>query len=145
MSWFTRLRNTIHPRRLDNKLEDLTDEMTYHRGRLAAAYREKGVSADEAHRLAALRFGNITRLREECREVWLLTALGSAFQNIRYARRMMRKNLGLTVTILITIALGIGANTAIFTVDYATLIAPAPYPDSDQVVMIWSKLQGHRN
>ncbi|HTC34980.1 MAG TPA: ABC transporter permease [Bryobacteraceae bacterium] len=69
----------------------------------------------------------------------------SLLQNLRYAFRTLRDNLGLTLTILITIALGIGANTAIFTAAYATLLAPLPYPQADQLVNVWSKVQGHRN
>ena len=66
-------------------------------------------------------------------------------QNIRYALRMLRKNPGLTVTVVFTLALGIGATTAIYTVVYATLIAPMPYPNPNQLVMVWSKIQGFRN
>ena len=58
---------------------------------------------------------------------------------------MLWKNPALALTLLFTLALGIGANTAIFTVDYATLIAPLPYPEPDQLVMVWSKVQGHNN
>src|ERR1700689_4783677 len=66
-------------------------------------------------------------------------------RNLRYSFRTLRVNLGLTVTVLLTVALGIGAATAIFTVDYATLLAPSPYPNPDRLVNVWSKLQGHRN
>jgi len=66
-------------------------------------------------------------------------------QNLRFSLRMLFKNPGLTITVLLTLALGIGANTAIFTVDYATLLAPLPYPEPDQLVMVWSKIQGFRN
>jgi putative ABC transport system permease protein len=55
------------------------------------------------------------------------------------------KNPGLTLTVLLTLALGIGANTAIFTVDYATLLAPMPYPAPDQLVVVWSKIQTFHN
>src|ERR1700689_3239518 len=65
--------------------------------------------------------------------------------NLLYAFRAFRDSLGLTCTILLTIALGIGANTAIFTVAYATLLAPLPYPHPDRLVNVWSKIQGHRN
>ena len=58
---------------------------------------------------------------------------------------MLRKSLGLTATVVITLALGIGATTAIYTVVYATLLAPMPYPQPDQLVMVWSKIQGFRN
>jgi putative ABC transport system permease protein len=66
-------------------------------------------------------------------------------RNLRYTFRSLRESLGLTVTILLTIALGIGATTAIFTVVYATLLAPVPYPHPDRLVNVWSKIQGRRN
>jgi putative ABC transport system permease protein len=66
-------------------------------------------------------------------------------QNIRYSLRVLRKNPGLTLTVLLTLALGIGANTAIFTVDYATLLAPLPYPQPNQLVMVWSKIKTYHN
>lgn len=69
----------------------------------------------------------------------------STMQNLRYALRMLRKSPGLTATMVFTLALGIGATTAIYTAVYATLIAPMPYPHPDQLVMVWSKIQGFRN
>ena len=66
-------------------------------------------------------------------------------QNLRFSLRMLWKSPGLTLTILLTLALGIGANTAIFTVDYATLLAPLPYPEPNQLVMVWSKIQTFHN
>jgi putative ABC transport system permease protein len=69
----------------------------------------------------------------------------SLLQNLRFSFRALRKTPGLTATILITLALGIGAITAIFTVVYATLLAPSTYPHPDRLVNVWSKLQDHRN
>src|ERR1700761_623966 len=66
-------------------------------------------------------------------------------QNLRFSLRLLGRNPGLTITVLLTVALGIGANTAIFTVDYATLLAPLPFPQPDQLVMVWSSIQGNRN
>ena len=66
-------------------------------------------------------------------------------QNIRYSFRLMLKNPGFTVVAIITLALGIGANTAIFSVIYASLLAPMPYPDADRLVMVWSKIAQGRN
>jgi putative ABC transport system permease protein len=66
-------------------------------------------------------------------------------QNLRYACRQLIKSPVFTLTAVLTLALGIGANTAIFTVVYGTLLAPMPYPQPDQLVMVWSKIQGDRN
>jgi putative ABC transport system permease protein len=71
--------------------------------------------------------------------------MSSLLRNLRYSARTLWKNPGLTLTVLLTLALGIGANTAIFTVDYATLLAPMPYPEPDQLVVVWSKIQTFHN
>jgi len=69
----------------------------------------------------------------------------TVIRNLQYAIRQLIKSPVFTVTAALTLALGIGANTAIFTVVYATLLAPMPYPEPDQLVMVWSKIQGGRN
>jgi putative ABC transport system permease protein len=69
----------------------------------------------------------------------------SFLRNLRYSLRMLRKSPGLTTTVAFTLALGIGATTAIYTVVYATLIADMPYPKPKQLVIVWSKVQGFRN
>ena len=66
-------------------------------------------------------------------------------QNARYSIRLLRKNPGFTLIAAITLALGIGANTAIFSVIYAVLLAPMPYPNPDQLVIVWSRVQGGNN
>jgi putative ABC transport system permease protein len=71
--------------------------------------------------------------------------MSNLLRNLRYSVRTLWKNPGLTLTVLLTLALGIGANTAIFTVDYATLLAPMPYPQPDQLVVVWSKIQTFHN
>ena len=71
--------------------------------------------------------------------------MSSLLRNLRYSVRTLWKNPGLALTVLLTLALGIGANTAIFTVDYATLLAPMPYPEPDQLVVVWSKIQTFHN
>ncbi|HEY4763658.1 MAG TPA: ABC transporter permease [Candidatus Sulfotelmatobacter sp.] len=65
--------------------------------------------------------------------------------NLRYSLRMLRKNPGLTAAVIATLMLGIGATTAIYTVVYAVLLAPLPYPEPNQLVMVWSKIRGHDN
>ena len=66
-------------------------------------------------------------------------------RNLRYSLRMLLKNPGLTAAVIVTLMLGIGATTAIYTVVYAVLLAPLPYPQPDQLVMVWSKVGGGRN
>ena len=66
-------------------------------------------------------------------------------QNVRYATRQLYKSPIFTLTAVLTLALGIGANTAIFTAVYATMLAPMPYPEPDQLVIVWSKIQGFHN
>ena len=71
--------------------------------------------------------------------------MDNLLQNLRFSFRMLGRNPGLAFTVLLTLALGIGANTAIFTVDYATLLAPLPYPEPNRLVMVWSKIQTYHN
>ncbi len=66
-------------------------------------------------------------------------------RNVRFGLRLLLKNLGFTSVALLALILGIGANTAIFSVVYATLLSPMPYPNPDQLVIIWSKINGDRN
>src|SRR6202521_6324179 len=66
-------------------------------------------------------------------------------RNLRYGVRGLRKSPGLTAAVIATLMLGIGATTAIYTVVYAVLLAPMPYPNPDQLVMVWSKVNGGRN
>lgn len=71
--------------------------------------------------------------------------MAKLIRNLQFTVRLLWKSPGLTITVLLTLALGIGANTAIFTVDYATLLAPLPYPQPDQLVVVWSKIQTFHN
>jgi putative ABC transport system permease protein len=125
--------------------ERLRQEVEGHLAQLVAENLRAGLSPVEARRRAVLKFGAVESIKEDYRDQRSLPFVETLFQDIRYGLRQLRKNPGLTLTVLLTLALGIGANTAIFTVDYATLLAPLPYPEAGQLVMVWSKMQGSRN
>jgi len=71
--------------------------------------------------------------------------MSNLLRNLRFSWRMLLRNPGITLTVLLTLALGVGANTAIFTVDYATMLQPLPYPKANQLMMVWSKIQTYHN
>jgi predicted permease len=115
---------------------ELDEEMAFHREQA-----EKGFVADgmtpEAARYAAMRqFGNATRLKEESHEV-VGFSFESVMQDIRYAIRQLALNPGFTVVITLTLALSIGANSAIFSVIQGVLLKPLPYPHSEQIVRLF--------
>jgi putative ABC transport system permease protein len=99
--------------------------------------REKGLSPEQA-RYAALRaFGNTTLVKEEVREVWSWGWIERFFQDVRFGFRMMRRNPGFTLVAASIFAIGIAANSAIFSVVNAVLLQPLPYRDADRLVQIW--------
>jgi putative ABC transport system permease protein len=117
---------------------DLGDELTFHLAMREEQNRIQGMPVDEARYAARRQFGNYTQTKERTREMWTFSLLESFLQDLQFAQRMLRKNLGFTVVAVLTLALGIGANTAIFSVINSALLQPLPFDNPDRLVRIYT-------
>jgi putative ABC transport system permease protein len=116
---------------------DLDEEVRSHLAMLAEEGVEAGMSPDEAMRAARIEFGGIEQVKEQVREERIGNWFQSVLSDCRYAARQLRKNPGFTIVAVLTLGLGIGATTAIFSVVYGVLLRPLPYPDADRIMAIF--------
>ncbi len=102
----------------------------------------EGIPRKQAEQTARREFGNVALVEQRSREQWQWRALESLLADLKFTLRRLRKSPGFAVTVLLTLAIGIGANTAVFSVVDGVLLKPLPYPDSSQLVALWLDAPG---
>jgi putative ABC transport system permease protein len=126
---------------------ELEEEMRYHLEMKMEENLTAGTSAEEARYASQRQFGNRTILQEASREMWGFRSIETLTQDLRFGIRMFLKNPGMTAALILTIALGIGLNSALFSVVNTLLLNPLPFPDADRLIYVWTRsdrISSHR-
>ncbi|HEY4740811.1 MAG TPA: ABC transporter permease [Candidatus Acidoferrales bacterium] len=139
MNWLKQLTSR------QKQYSELSEEIREHLDEKTEELIATGMSRQDAAAAARREFGNVSLIEEDSRSVWRWASVEQFLSDVRFGFRILRKNSGFAAVAILTLALGIGANTAMFSVVYGALLSPLPYPNPDQLVMVWSKTNGHRN
>jgi putative ABC transport system permease protein len=136
LQFWRRLIFYVRRDRFDRELED---EMRFHLEMKAGENQAAGMSSEEARSASQRQFGNRTLLREVSREMWGFRSIETLTQDLRFGIRMFLRNPGLTAVLILTIALGIGLNSALFSVVNSLLLNPLPFPEADRLTYAWTR------
>jgi len=131
-----RLLFRLQERRMDRELQQ---EMQFHLEMKERKNQDAGMAARDARYAARRQFGNAAVLSECSREAWGWPAFESAVKDVKLAVRALRRNLAFSALAVLTLALGMGANTAVYSVVQAVLLRPLPFPDPDRLVIVWDR------
>jgi len=142
MSMVRRISNLFRRSRMDREVEA---ELNAHIEMRIEENVAAGMSAEEARRDALVRFGNRTATKERVAAADASLDFGSVWRNVRFALRQLLRSPGFALTAILTLALGVGPTVAIFSIIWATFLAPLPYPNSDRLVVVWTHFKGERD